>query len=307
VPRIDHTDLDVLPLCLGGNIFGWTADQQESLGVLDAYAGAGGNFIDTADVYSAWVPGNQGGESEHMIGNWMAERGNRAEIVLATKVGSDGGLSKANVREKVEASLRRLRTDHVDLLYAHKDDRDTPLEETLGAFGELVAEGKVRHVAASNYKPDRLAAALAVADRDGLPRYVALQPHYNLIEREAYEGGLADVCAREGLACVPYYGLAKGFLSGKYRPGVDGAESRRGAMGGSAYLEDPRAVSLLQTLNAISQERGVPVAAVALAWLAAQPSVVAPVASARNTEQLAELLASVSLDLSEDELARLSG
>ena len=304
--RIDHTDLDVLPLCLGGNIFGWTADEPESFAVLDAYAGAGGNFIDTADSYSAWAPGNQGGESEHVIGNWMAERGNRDEVVLATKVGSIGGLSAANVRDRVEASLRRLQTDHIDLLYAHKDDPDTPFEETLTAFGELIAGGKVRYIAASNLKADRLAQALAVSDREGLPRYVALQPHYNLVERERYEGELESLCEREGLACVPYYGLAKGFLSGKYRSGGPDPETHRGSLSGTAYLENPRALGVLERLDQIAADHGVPVAAVALAWLAAQPTVVAPIASARNPEQLAELLASVSLDLSEDELARLS-
>jgi aryl-alcohol dehydrogenase-like predicted oxidoreductase len=304
--RIGDSSLDVFGLCLGGNIFGWTADEQESFAVLDAFADAGGNFVDTADVYSAWVPGHSGGESEQVIGDWMASRGNRDAIVVATKVGAAGGLSAENIRGRVEASLRRLRTDRIDLLYAHQDDRDTPIEEALGAFGEIVKEGKARYIAASNFKAERLAESLAVSDREGLPRYVALQPHYNLIERQRYEGELEELCARENVACIPYFGLAKGFLTGKYRPGADEAETRRGALSGSPYLDDERAVALLGTLDQIAAEREVPVAAVALAWLEAQPTVVAPIASARTPEQLADLLPSVSVELTSDELARLS-
>jgi aryl-alcohol dehydrogenase-like predicted oxidoreductase len=305
VTLIDHTDLDVVPLCLGGNIFGWTADRDESFAVLDAFLGAGGNFVDTADVYSKWVPGHAGGESEQVIGEWMTTRGTRDRIVLATKVGNDGGLGAANVRERVEASLRRLQTDRIDLLYAHRDDPNTPLVETLAAFAALLAEGKVRYIAASNYKADRLEEALATAARESLPRYVALQPHYNLVERRRYEGELADLCAREGLACVPYYGLAKGFLTGKYRPAAE-AETRRGSLSGHAYLDDQRAVSLLPVLDEIADAHQVTVAAVALSWLAAQPTVVAPVASARTPQQLSDLMASITLRLREDERSRLA-
>jgi aryl-alcohol dehydrogenase (NADP+) len=305
VTRIDHTELDVLPLCLGGNIFGWTADRDESFAVLDAYVDAGGNFVDTADVYSAWVPGHQGGESEQVIGEWMAARGNRDRIVLATKVGADGGLGDANIRDKVEASLRRLRTDRIDLLYAHRDDPNTPLAETLGSFAALIAEGKVRYIAASNYKADRLEEALTTAEREGLPRYAALQPHYNLIERQRYEGELAELCVREGIASVPYYGLAKGFLTGKYRPAAEAAPTRRGSLSGEAYLGDARAVALLPVLDEIAAEHRVTVAAVALSWLVAQPAVVAPIASARTPQQLSELMASVELRLTEDQLTRL--
>lgn len=306
--NIDGTDLDVFGLCLGGNIWGWTADQQESFAVLDAYVAAGGNFLDTADVYSSWVPGHQGGESEQVIGDWMASRGNRDRVVIATKVGFDSGLEAANIRAKAEASLRRLRTDHIDLLYAHRDDKKTPPEETLQAFAELVSEGKVRYIAASNYSADRLSQALSVAEREGLPRYVALQPHYNLIERERYEGELAELCAREGLACLPYFALAKGFLTGKYRPGAqDPADTRRGRLAGTDYLEDERAVALLESLDEIAANHGVPVAAVSLAWLDAQPTVIAPVASARTPAQLADLLPSLSLRLSQAELDQLAG
>ncbi|MDX6564326.1 MAG: hypothetical protein QOD65_4140, partial [Gaiellales bacterium] len=217
---VASTDLSVFPLCLGGNIFGWTIDEPQSFAVLDAYAAAGGNFLDTADSYSAWVPGNGGGESETIIGNWMAARGNRDDIVVATKVGKSPGvegLGPATIRRAAEASLARLRTDRIDLYYAHLDDESTPLDETLGAFDELIREGKVRHIAASNYTAPRLAEALDLARGGDLPSYVAIQPHYNLVHREEYEGALAELCAREGVGCVPYLALASGFLTGKYR------------------------------------------------------------------------------------------
>ena len=303
--RIGNTSLDVFPLCLGGNVFGWTADEKQSFAVLDAYVAAGGNFIDTADVYSAWVPGHAGGESETIIGRWMARRGNRDRMVIATKVGMFpdlGGLSAKTVRAAAQASLGRLQTDHIDLYYAHRDDPATPLEETLRAFDALVHEGKVRYVAASNFTEARLSEALATSGRLGLARYVALQPHYNLVHRSEYEGGLAALCAREGLACFPYYALASGFLAGKYRPGSK-VESAR-ASGAAKYL-DERGLRVLAALDAIAAERRTTVAAVALAWLSARPAVVAPIASARTPEQLEELLAFISMRLREDERKRL--
>jgi len=303
--KIGDSTLEVFGFCLGGNTLGWTTDQTQSEAVLDAFTAAGGNFIDTADVYSAWVEGHQGGESETVIGNWMQARGNRDHVILATKVGSAGGLGAANVRERAEASLRRLQTDYIDLLYAHRDDPETPLEETLSAFAELIDEGKVRFVAASNYSAERLAEALAISSRESLPRYQALQPHYNLVERHRYEGELADLCAAEHVSCVPYYALASGFLTGKYRPGQP-AETKRGTLSGARYLEKPRALAVLEPLDQIAADHGVPVAAIALAWLEAQPTVVAPVAGARTPEQLAELLVSLNVELSPDELARLS-
>jgi aryl-alcohol dehydrogenase-like predicted oxidoreductase len=303
--KIGDSSLDVFGFCLGGNTLGWTTDQAQSDAVLDAFASAGGNFIDTADVYSAWVDGHQGGESEIVIGNWMQARGNRDQMIVATKVGSAGGLGSANVRERAEASLRRLQTDYIDLLYAHKDDPETSLEETLSAFGELVDEGKVRYVAASNYDADRLAEALAISARESLPRYQALQPHYNLVERRRYEGELSDLCASENVSCVPYYGLASGFLTGKYRPEAP-TDTMRGNLSGARYLDKPRAVAVLEPLDEIAADHDVPVAAVALAWLEAQPTVVAPISSARTPEQLAELLVSLTVELSPDELARLS-
>ena len=303
--NIPGTDLAVHPLCLGANVFGWTADEPESFAVLDAYRTAGGNFVDTADGYSQWVAGNRGGESEEIIGRWMARRGNRDAIVLATKVGSKGdrkGLGADNVRVATEESLQRLQTDRIDLLYTHRDDEVTPPEETMGALDELVREGKVRHVAASNVSPARLEAALEASAREGLVRYVALQPHYNLVERD-YEDGLADVCRRHDLGCLPYFALAKGFLTGKYRPGADVVESQR-AQGARAYL-DERGERVLGVLDAAAAAHDVPVAAVSLAWLAARPTVVAPIASARTPAQLAELLAMIDVALTADELRAL--
>jgi aryl-alcohol dehydrogenase (NADP+) len=305
VRRIPNTNLEVFPLCLGGNVFAWTADERQSSDVLDAYAAAGGNFIDTADVYSAWVPGHSGGESERIIGRWMSARGTRNKMVIATKVGMKPGLkglSPATIRTAAEGSLQRLATDRIDVYYAHADDPDTPLAESLRAFDALVKEGKVRHVAASNYRAPRLAEALAVSRREGLARYVALQPHYNLVNRAEYEDESRDLCAREGLACFPYYALAKGFLTGKYRAGTQVDSPRAGAA--RAYL-DERGLRLLTILDDIAAEHHATVAAVSLAWLVAQPTVVAAIASARTVAQLAELLPVVDITLSPGELVRL--
>ncbi len=303
--RIGATSLEVFPICLGGNVFGWTSAEAESFDVLDAYAAAGGNFVDTADVYSAWAPGNAGGESEEILGRWMTLRGCRERIVVATKVGKMsglGGLSAATIRRAAEDSLRRLRSDRIDLYYAHADDPATPLEETLAAFDALVREGKVRHVAASNYNAARLAEALAVSDRLGLARYAALQPHYNLVHRTEYEGDLEALCVREEIACLPYYALASGFLAGKYRPGRTVQSARAG--NASKHL-DENGLRVLATLDAIASERATTVAAVALAWLLGRPGVVAPIASARNPEQLAELLPAATLSLRPEETSRL--
>ena len=241
------TAFEVFELCLGTNVFGWTADEEASFAVLDAYVAAGGNFIDTADSYSAWVEGHCGGESEDVIGRWLASRGCRDDIVLATKVGSLGGLGAANIAERLEASLRRLNTDRIDIYYAHRDDPQTALEETMDAFDALVQAGKVVHVAASNYEPDRLAAALAASGSGA--RFVALSPHYNLLDR-SFESTLAPICESAGLSCVPYFGLAKGFLTGKYRE-HGAAVSDRGRLDGSAYLDD-RGLRVLDVLDAVS-------------------------------------------------------
>jgi aryl-alcohol dehydrogenase-like predicted oxidoreductase len=307
MPTIPRTDLDVHPLCLGGNVFGWTADAAASVSVLDAYAQAGGNFVDTANSYSAWVDGHTGGESESIIGGWMAERGNREQIVVATKVGGrmpgEDGLSADIIHRACENSLRRLRTDRIDLYYAHFDDPETPLEETFGAFDALVRDGKVRHLGISNYSPRRVREVLAVVEREGYAPIVALQPQYNLLERD-YERELRPIAEEHDLGCIPYYGLASGFLTGKYRPGGAEVDSPR-AGSASRYLSDPRAVRALEALDAVASAHGAPVAAVALAWLVAQPTVVSAIASARSTEQLAELLPMADLQLSEDELRLL--
>jgi aryl-alcohol dehydrogenase (NADP+) len=304
--RLGTTDLHVFPLCLGGNVFGWTADEPGSFNVLDAYAAAGGNFIDTADAYSAWVPGHEGGESETIIGRWMKVRGNRERMIVATKVGrlsSLQGLSAATIRAGAEASLRRLDTHYIDLYYAHADDPGTPLEETLRTFDALVREGKVRYIAASNYTAPRLAEALSIARRERLASYAAIQPHYNLAHRQDYEGALRELSEREHLACVPYFALASGFLTGKYRRGMT-VDSPR-APWVANYL-DERGERLLGALDDIAAAQQAPMAAVALAWLLADPTIAAPIASARTREQLADLLPSVDLQLDADEIARLS-
>lgn len=297
--RLGATDLDVFPLCLGGNVFGRGADEQQSFAVLDAYVQAGGNFIDTANIYSE-------GDSERIIGRWVSARGNRERIVLATKVGMGArpGLDPERIREAVGESLRSLQTDYIDVYYAHQDDPHTPLEQTLSAFDELVREGKVRHVAASNYDAQRLEQALEVSAREGLARYMALQPHYNLVVRGEYEGELQRVCEREQLPCIPYFALAQGFLTGKYRPGGGPVESRRAARA-SAYL-DARGERILRALDEVSAAHRTTVPAVALAWLLAQPTVAAPIASARTVEQLQDLLPMATLSLGEDELELLT-
>jgi aryl-alcohol dehydrogenase-like predicted oxidoreductase len=306
MPTITSTDLDVFPLCLGGNVFGWTADETQSVAVLDAYADADGNFIDTADAYSSWVPGHVGGDSESIIGRWLATRGNRDEMIIATKVaklGTRPGLSAGNIRAAAEDSLRRLGTDRIDLYYAHEDDTAVPLEETLGAFDTLVREGKVRYVAASNYAPARLEEALAISARDGLVSYVALQTEYNLVARE-YEGLLRDVCENHAISCIPYFALAVGFLTGKYRPGGGGVDSPRAGKA-EQYL-DGRGLAVLEALDQVAAAHTTTVASVALAWLAAQPTVAAPIASARTPEQLVDLLPMATLTLTADEIARLT-
>jgi aryl-alcohol dehydrogenase-like predicted oxidoreductase len=295
---------EVSRLCLGGNVFGWTMSEQESFAVLDAFVEGGGNFVDTADSYSLWVEGHSGGESEAIIGNWLTSRRNRDRIVLATKFGQVHGVRADAVHRAVDDSLRRLQTDRIDLLYAHIDDESVPLEETLGAMNELVKAGKALTIAASGYSAARLAEALAMSDREGWARYEALQPHYNLVERDAYEGELEELCRREGLACIPFFSLARGFLTGKYRPGLQ-AETKRG---GFAWTEewDDRTRAVIATLDEVAAAHGTTVAAVALAWLAAQPTVLSPIASARTPEQLRELLPMAGLELTDEELARLA-
>lgn len=305
--NIPGTDLDVYPLNLGTNIFGYTADKAASFEILDQYVQAGGNFVDTADSYSAWAPGNVGGESETIIGQWLAERGNRDEIVVATKVGAHPefkSLDARTVKAAAEASLNRLRTDRIDLYWAHFDAPEVAVEETLGAFTDLIKEGKVRYIGASNLSGARIRESLAASDRDGLARYVALQPEYNLVAREHYESEYAPIAAAENLAVFPYFGLAKGFLSGKYRGREGDGDGSHRASSASKYY-DERGKRVLAALDEIAARQDVPVASVALAWLRHQPNIVAPIASARKPEQLPALIRSVTLTLDEEELAEL--
>jgi aryl-alcohol dehydrogenase-like predicted oxidoreductase len=305
---LGRTTIAVPPIVFGGNVFGWTVDEPASFALLDALLDAGLNAIDTADMYSTWVPGHVGGESETIIGNWLKSRGGRDRVVIATKVGMDlgggkSGLSKAWIVRAVEDSLRRLQTDYIDLYQAHRDDADTPLEETLAAFAELIAAGKVRAIGASNYSAPRLREALDTSARLGLPRYETLQPHYNLVERAIFEDELEALCVAEGLGVINYYALASGFLTGKYRTQADLGKSPRG-QGAGKYL-DARGLGILAALDAVAARYAATPAQVALAWTIARPSVTAPIASATNAEQLADLIAAARLELDSDTLADL--
>lgn len=304
--QIPGLETPVYPLCFGGNVFGWSANERESFEVLDAFAAAGGNFIDTADAYSYWVPGHQGGESETILGRWLASRKNRAKMIIATKVGmleSLKGLRASTIATAVERSLERLGVEAIDLYYAHRDDPETPLEETMQAFDALVKAGKVRALGASNYTADRLESAIAICKREGFAPFRVLQPHYNLLHRKEYEGALAALCAREGITCAPYFALARGFLTGKYRPGVEVTSVRKeGAM---QYLND-HGLRVLAVLDELAAHRATTPAAVAIAWLRQQPTVLAPIASARNKQQWEEIAAGATLELSKDEVGRLS-
>jgi aryl-alcohol dehydrogenase (NADP+) len=299
---LGRTDLDVFPICLGGNVFGWTANEAQSRAVLDAYVAAGGNFIDTANSYLV-----EHGQSEKIIGHWLADRGNRDQIVVATKVGGGRGparnLRAETIEAEAHASLERLQTDRIDLYYAHFDDEETPLEESLRAFDALVRAGTVRHIGASNYTAERLTAALELQREHGLAEFTVLQPHYNLVERD-FERTLLPVADAWDLAVLPYYALAKGFLTGKYRPGAGGVDSARAA-GARAYL-DTRGSAVLEALDEVAAAHETTVAAVALAWLLAHPRVVAPIASARTTEQLEQILPAATVALTPAEFDRLS-
>ncbi|MEP7301530.1 MAG: aldo/keto reductase [Caldimonas sp.] len=298
--RLGRSDLQVSPLCLGGNVFGWTVDEAMSFRLLDAWVDAGMNFVDTADVYSRWVPGHAGGESEAIIGKWLRQTGKRHRIVLATKVGkpmgdSDKGLSPPYIRRAVEASLRRLRTETIDLYQSHDDDIETPLEESLAALAELIREGKVRAIGASNYGAQRLGEALAVSAAQGLPRYESLQPLYNLVERAAYEDELEKVCVDNGLGVLNFYALASGFLTGKYRSSADVAKSVRGG-GAKKYLNE-HGLAVLGALDAVADTIGATPGQVALAWQIARPGITSPIASATSPAQLEELVGAARLVL----------
>ena len=296
--------LEISRLALGGNVFGWTAGKQASYDILDAYVEAGGNVIDLADSYPHWAPGCSGGESEEIVGQWMRERGNRSDIVICTKVGKlpgNQGLSYSQIMSGIDGSLQRLQTDYVDLYYCHADDSRTPLEETLRALGELVTSGKVRAIGASNYTAVRLAEALRIADEIGLPRFCAVQPQYSLVVRDEFEGSLQEVCERDGLACLPYWPLAAGFLTGKYDVSVlSGARSDT-----VSQFQTPRNEAILDVVRAVAGRHRVAPATVALAWLLTRPTVAAPIASVSRVEQLPALVASTGLDLSPEDLADL--
>lgn len=298
--RLGKSGIEVAPLMFGGNIFGWTVDEATSFTLLDAFIAAGFNFIDTADVYSKWVPGNKGGESETILGKWMKQKGNRSQIILATKVGMElgpieKGLSKPYILRAVEKSLQRLQTDYIDLYQSHQDDAATPLEETLDAYAQLIREGKVRAIGASNYTAERLAEALKVSETHGLPRYESLQPLYNLSDRAPFEQALEPLCLKEGLGVITYFSLASGFLTGKYRTEADFSKSKRGESVKKHF--NARGLKILSALDQVAQTHNSTPARVALAWLIARPSVTAPIASATNLEQLHDLVEATRLEL----------
>jgi aryl-alcohol dehydrogenase-like predicted oxidoreductase len=307
--KLGGSGLEVGPLAFGGNVFGWTADEPTSFRLLDTFVAAGFNFIDTADVYSRWVPGNQGGESETILGRWLKRSGNREKVVIATKVGmemgpGEAGLSRPYILRAVERSLQRLQTDYIDLYQSHKDDPQTPLEETLGAFSELIDQGKVRAIGASNYTADRLSQALRVSEENNLPSYQCLQPHYNLCERALFEVELEKVCLDSGLGVIPYYSLASGFLSGKYRSEADLSKSARG-QGVKKYLNE-RGFGILRALDQIAERYRATPTQVALAWLLARPSITAPIASATSVEQLDDLIKGARVELDDPAVALLN-
>ncbi len=307
--KLGGSGLEVSPICLGGNVFGWTADEPTSFAILDEFVDAGFNFVDTADVYSRWVPGHKGGESETVLGNWFKRSGKRKKVILATKVGIElapgkKGLSKAYILSEVEESLERLQTDYIDLYQSHIDDASTPLEETLGAYDQLIKQGKVRAIGASNYGAERLAEAMKVSKEHGLPRYECLQPHYNLYERAGYEKELEPVCLKEGIGVIPYFALASGFLTGKYRSENDLAKGPRGQMV-KKYL-DERGFRILAALDEVAGQLHSTPGEVAIAWLMARPSITAPIASATSVQQLRELVAAANLHLDSSSIETLN-
>ena len=302
--KIPATTLDIYPLCLGGNVFGWSADESQSHAVLDAFSSLGGNFIDTADVYSEWVDGNKGGESESIIGNWLKSRGNRHQFVIATKVSqlsTRPGLRPENIIAACNDSLQRLQTDHIDLYYSHHDDKDVPIAETLGAYQTLISEGKIRYIGASKYSGTRLQEALDIAAKENLPKYICLQDQYNLMERNPFESDQEEVLKINAVSAIPFFGLARGFLTGKYRPGVK-VDSIRAT--GVANYQNEKGYAIVDALTTISQTHNSSISAVALAWIRANAQVSTPIASARTVEQLNEIMPIVQL--TSDEVAVLS-
>jgi len=307
--KLGKSNLEIAPLVFGGNVFGWTVDEQGSFKLLDTFLDAGFNCVDTADVYSKWKPGNKGGESETIIGNWFKARGNRTKVILASKCGLEmapdkKGLSKAYIVRAVEDSLKRLQTDYIDLYQSHRDDLVTPVEETMEAHAQLVKAGKIRVVGASNFDAKRLKASLDASAKAGIPRYETLQPLYSLVERKEFEGPLQDLCVQESISVIPYYSLASGFLTGKYRTEADLAGRARSA-GAGKYL-NAKGLSVLKALDDAAVKHNATLAQVALAWLLAQPAIAAPIASATSIDQLTDILKSTSLKLDADSLAALN-
>lgn len=307
--QLGNTDLQVYPIAFGGNVFGWTLDEKKSFEILNGFTNAGFNFIDTADVYSRWVPGNEGGESEKIIGKWMKEKKNRHDIILTTKVGSDmgngkKGLKKDYIFKAVEASLKCLQTDYLDLYQTHFDDLDTPVEETLEAYDTLVKQGKIRWIGASNMSVERLKESLAISAEKGFPSYETFQPHYNLYEREAFENGLEPVCLGHSLGVITYYSLESGFLTGKYRSKEDLGKSPRG--GGMEKYFNERGFRILEALDVVAKEYNTTPASVALAWLIQRPSVTAPIVSATSLSQLDSIIQAPELDLDANSIALLT-
>jgi aryl-alcohol dehydrogenase-like predicted oxidoreductase len=306
--RLGQSSLEIAPLAFGGNVFGWTADEKTSFALLDAFVAGGFNFIDSADAYSRWHPGNQGGESETILGKWLKARGNRDRVIIATKLGIEmgpgkKGLSRAYMIQAVEASLRRLQTDYIDLYQSHRDDPDAPIEETLSAYGELIKQGKVREIGASNFSAPRLAESLRLSATLGLPRYQSLQPHYNLVERQPFEGELEDLCLKEKLGVIPFYSLASGFLTGKYRSAAD-AEGRARGSRVAKYLTDAGS-RVMAALDAVAKRYNATPAQIALAWMLARPSITAPIASATNIDQLREIMRAPDIKLDRDAITQI--
>lgn len=306
--QIGTTDIKVAPFNLGGNVFGWTLDEKKSFEILDAFVDARFDFIDTADMYSYWIDGGAGGQSETIIGKWMKARNNRDKVIIATKVGGATGVnevdtSRKHILETVEKSLKRLQTDYIDIYYTHYDDEKTPIEETLGAYDELIKQGKIRHIAASNISPERLRESMEISEKNNLPKYQALQPLYNLVEREGYEKNYAPLVEEFGLTVFPYYALASGFLTGKYRSKDDLAKSVRGK-GVANYLND-KGLNILKALDELAEKHNAVPATISLAWLSAQPNIGGPVASATSIEQLNQILASTKINLSQEDLELL--
>ncbi len=307
--KLGSSNIEVAPLAFGGNVFGWTVKEQEGFALLDRFVEKGFNLIDTADMYSTWVPGNKGGESETIIGNWLRKSGKRDKVIIATKVGVEmgpdkKGLGKKYIIQAVEDSLKRLQTDYIDLYQSHQDDPETPMEETLSAYGDLIKAGKVRSIGASNYSRERLQEALDVSKKYSLPHYATLQPRYNLYDREEYESELMEFCVKNNIGVISYYSLASGFLTGKYRSPEDLSKSSRGG-GVKSYL-DAKGMEILKKLDLVSREYQATPAQVSLAWLMARPGVVAPIASATTLVQLEDIMKASELELTSETISLLS-